>query len=74
MSAGERGTLRRWDLCKGNQVRVQVLRDSTLIVNWMSGRWKIGRPKYRAQVQKTQNVLDQADIRPVLCLVPAYLS
>ena len=37
--------------------------DSNLVVNWMNGRWKINNQKFRAEVQKTQNLLDKTDIR-----------
>ena len=31
----------------------------------MSGRWKIKNQKFRAEVQKTQNLLDKRDTRPM---------
>ena len=39
--------------------------DSNLVVNCMNGRWKINNQKFRAEVQKTQNLLDRRDIRPM---------
>ena len=44
-----------------NQVRVQILGDSMLVVNWMNGG-KNDKPKFRAEVRKTQILLDQTDV------------
>ena len=46
-------------------MRVQVMGDTNLVVNWLNGRWKINNQKFRADVQKTQNLLDKTDIRPM---------
>ena len=35
------------------------------IVNWLNGRWTIKQPTFTAVVHKTQNVMDEIDIRPV---------
>ena len=37
----ERDMFRRGDPCWGNQVRIQILGDSLLVVNWMKGRLRI---------------------------------
>ena len=60
-----RDELRNWDPSWGNQTRVQIMGGSNLVVNWMKGRWKITNQKFRAEVQKTQNLLDKTDIRPM---------
>ena len=31
----------------------------------MNGKWKINNQKFRAMVQKTQNMMDKTDMRPV---------
>ena len=31
----------------------------------MNGKWKINNQKFRMMVQKTQNMLDKTDIRPM---------
>ena len=46
-----------------NQVRFQVMGDSNQAVNWLNGRWKINNHKFRADVQKMQNLSDKTDIR-----------
>ena len=61
----EREKQRIWDPAWCNQMRIQILGDSNLIVNWMNGKWKINNQKFRAMVQKTQNKLDKTDIRPM---------
>ena len=61
----ERNKLRNWDPSWRNQIRVQIMGDSNLVVNWMHGRSKINNQKFRAEVQETQNVLDKTDIRPM---------
>ena len=30
-------------------MRVQIMSDSNLIVNWLSGKWKIDNQKFRAE-------------------------
>ena len=45
-------------------MRIQILGDSNLIVNWMNGKWKINNQEFRMMVQKTENMLDKTDIRP----------
>ena len=62
----ERNKLRNWDPSCRNQIRVQIMGKSNLVVNWMIS-W--------SEVQKTQNLLDKTDIRPMawpLGLVSAY--
>ena len=44
-------------------MRVQHFADKTLIVNWLYGRWKIFKPRFRAVVHKTQKLLEQMDMR-----------
>ena len=61
----ERENQRIWDPAWGNQKRIQTLGDSNLIVNWMNGKLKINNQKFRIMVQKTHNMLDKTDIRPV---------
>ena len=61
----ERVTQRVCDPAWGNQLRVQILGDSNLVVNWMNGRWKINNWKFRKVIQKTQNMLDKMDLRPM---------
>ena len=61
----EREKLRMWDLARGNQMRIQIWGDPNLIVNWINGKWKINNRKFRTMVQKTQNMLDKTDIRPM---------
>ena len=61
----KRKKLRIWDPAWGNQMRILILGDSNLIVNWMNGIWKINNQKFRAMVQKTQNMMDKTDMRPV---------
>ena len=39
--------------------------DSSLVVNWLNLRWKINNQKFRAEVQKTQNLLDRTDFLPM---------
>ena len=46
-------------------MRIQILGDSNLIVNWMNGKWKINNQKFKMMVQKTQNTMDKTDIRPM---------
>ena len=43
-------------------MRVQILGDSMLLVKWMNGRWKNDKPMFRAEVHKTQILLDKTDI------------
>ena len=61
----KREKLRIWDPAWRNQMRIQILGDSNLIVNWMNGKWKINNPKFRMMVQKTQNMLDKTHLRPL---------
>ena len=61
----ERDKLRNWDPAWRNQLRVQILGDSNLVVNWLDGKKKINNQKVRMMVQRTQNVLDRTDIRPM---------
>ena len=61
----EREGLRMWYLARCNQIRIQILGDSDLIVNWMDGKWKINDQKFSMMVQKTQKMLDRTDIRPM---------
>ena len=61
----KRDKLRIWDPSWGNQIRVQIIGDSNLVVKWMNGRRKINNQKFRVEVQKTQNLLDKTDIRPM---------
>ena len=61
----EREGLRIWDLAWSNQMRIQILEDSSSIVNFVNRRWKIHNQKFRPMVQKTQKMLDRTDIRPV---------
>ena len=37
----EREKQRIWDSARRNQMRIQMLGDSQLIVNWMNRKWKI---------------------------------
>ena len=60
----EREKQRIWDPAWGNQMRIQILGDSNLIVNWMNGKWKINNQKFKMMIQKTQNTMDKTDIRP----------
>ena len=46
-------------------MRIQILGDPNLIVNWMNGKWKINNQKFRMMVQEMQNVLDKTGIRPM---------
>ena len=46
-------------------MRVQILGDSNLIVNWLNGKCKINHQDFREMVQKTQNIMDKTDIRPI---------
>ena len=57
--------LRKWDPSWRKQTRVQTWRDSNLVVNSLKGRWKINSQRFRAEVQKTQNLLDKRYIRPM---------
>ena len=61
----ERERQRILDLSWGNQMRIQIWRDSNLIVNRMNGKWKINNQKFRMMVRKTQNTMDKTDIRPM---------
>ena len=61
----ETDKLRKWDPGWRNQTRVQIMGASNLVVNWVNGRWNINNQKFRAEVQKTQNLLDKRDIRPM---------
>ena len=61
----ERDKVRIWDEGLGNQIRVQIVGDFHLVVNWMNGRWTISNQKFRVEVQRTQNLLDKTDIRPM---------
>ena len=54
-----------WNPARGNQLRIQILGDSNLIVNWLNGKWKINNQMFRTMVQKTQNMLDRTDIHPM---------
>ena len=42
-----------------------ILGDSNLIVNWMNVRWKINNQSFRKMVQRTHNILDRTDLRPM---------
>ena len=46
-------------------MRIQILGDANLTVNWMNGKWKVNNRKFRMMVQKMQNMLDETDIRPM---------
>ena len=46
----ERDKLRTWDLGWGNLMRVQIMGDTNLLVNWLTGRWKTNNQKFRAEV------------------------
>ena len=46
----ERGKLRIWDPAWGNQMRIQILGDTNLIVNRVNGKWKINNQKFRMMV------------------------
>ena len=61
----ERDKLRNWDPGWRNQIRVQIMGDSNLVVNWLNGRRKVNNQKFRADVQKTLNLFDKTDIRPM---------
>ena len=61
----ERDKLRNWDLDWWSQMRVQDMGDSNLVVSWLNGRWRINNQKIRADAQKTQNLLDKTDVRPM---------
>ena len=61
----QRLKLRIWDPAWGNQMRIHLLGDSNLIVNWMNSKWKINNQKFRAMVQKTRNIMDKTDMRPM---------
>ena len=39
--------------------------DSNLIVNWMNVKCKINNERYRKMVQRTQNMMDKTDLRPM---------
>ena len=56
---------RIWDPAWGNQMRIQILGDSNLFVNWMNGKWKIDNHNSRAMVDKTKNMMDKTDLRPM---------
>ena len=43
----ERERQRHWDPAWGNQMRIQILGDWNLIVNWMNGKWKINNQNSR---------------------------
>ena len=38
---------------------------SNLIVNWMNEKWRINNQKFRKMFQRTQNMLDKTDLRPM---------
>ena len=59
----ERGAQRMWDPASGDQMRIQILGDPNLIVNWMNGRLKINNQKFREEIQKIQKMLDKMDLR-----------
>ena len=61
----ERERQRIWDPAWSNQVRILFFGDSNLSVTWMNGKWKINNQKFRMMVQKTQNMQDKTDIRPM---------
>ena len=61
----ERERQRHWDPAWGNQMRIQIMGDSNLIVNWMNGKWKINNQKFKMMIQTTQNTMDKTDIRPM---------
>ena len=61
----EREKQRIWDPVWDNQMRIRILGDANLTVNWMNGKWKINNRKLRMMVQKTQNMLDKTDICPM---------
>ena len=48
----EREKQRIWDPAWGNQMRIQILGDANLIVNWMNGKWKINNQKVKMMVQR----------------------
>ena len=56
---------RIWGPALGNQMRIQILGDSKLIVTWMNGKWKINNQKFKMMIQKTQNTMDTTDIPPM---------
>ena len=53
----ERDKLRKWNPGWRNQTRVQIMGKFHLAVNVLHGRWKINSQEFRAEVQKTQNLL-----------------
>ena len=61
----EREKQRICDPAWKNHKRIQILGDSNLIVNWMNGKWKINNQKFRKMIQRTQNMLEKTDLRPM---------
>ena len=59
--------LRIWDPASENQMRVQIMGDPNLIVNRLNGKSKINNQRFRAMVQKAQNLMNKTDIRPTKC-------
>ena len=59
----ERKKQRIWDPAWDNQMRIQILGDSNLIVNWMNKDTEDQQTKFSMMVQKTQNMLDKTNIR-----------
>ena len=51
----EKEKQRIWDPAWGNQMRIQIMGDSNLIVNWMNGKWKINNQKFRMMVYNEIN-------------------
>ena len=41
------------------------MRDSKVVANWTDGRWKMNDQKFRAEVHKTQKMLDKGGLRPM---------
>ena len=60
----KREKLRIFDPASGNQIGVQIMGDSNLIVNRLIGKSKINNQRFRAMVQKAQNLMNKTDIRP----------
>ena len=59
----ERERQRIWDPAWGNRMRIQILGNSYLMVNWMNGRWKINYQEFRMEIHKTRNILHKMDLR-----------
>ena len=45
--------------------RGEMKKREILIANWINGKWKINNQIFKEMIQRTQNMLDKVDLRPM---------